>query len=74
MTPPLGSYRRTDENIGAAEESAVLPTQEAVNRSRWHNLLYEAGGISAAVSEESMRKLKYCLHWLQVSYAFVILV
>jgi len=28
-------------------------------------MLLEAGGISAAVSEESMRRLKYCLEWLQ---------
>lgn len=26
-----------------------------------------AGGIGAAVSEESMKSLKYCLQWLQVS-------
>lgn len=25
-----------------------------------------AGGIGAAVSEESMKSLKYCLQWLQV--------
>ncbi|KAI5124258.1 hypothetical protein M0805_005107 [Coniferiporia weirii] len=48
--------------VGADDNT--LPLQEA-NRSRWHSLLYEAGGISAAVSEESMRRLKYCLHWLQ---------
>lgn len=29
-------------------------------------MLLEAGGIGAAVSEESMRRLKYCLEWLQV--------
>ncbi|KAL5513204.1 OPI1 [Sanghuangporus vaninii] len=38
--------------------------REMANRSRWHSLLYEAGGISAAVSEESMRRLKFCLQWL----------
>ncbi|KAL5536893.1 OPI1 [Sanghuangporus sanghuang] len=38
--------------------------REIANRSRWHSLLYEAGGISAAVSEESMRRLKFCLQWL----------
>ncbi|KAL9936094.1 hypothetical protein V8E36_004936 [Tilletia maclaganii] len=26
-----------------------------------------AGGLSAAMSNESMKSLKYCLHWLQVS-------
>ena len=40
--------------------------QEVVPRSRWQTVLLEAGGIGAAVSEESMRRLKYCLQWLQV--------
>lgn len=39
--------------------------QAVVQRSRWQAVLLEAGGISAAVSEESMRRLKYCLQWLQ---------
>ena len=29
-------------------------------------MLFEAGGLGAAVSEESMRRLQYCLQWLQV--------
>ncbi len=41
--------------------------QQVVPRSRWQAVLLEAGGIGAAVSEESMRRLKYCLSWLQVS-------
>ena len=41
--------------------------QQVVQRSRWQTVLLEAGGIGAAVSEESMRRLKYCLQWLQVS-------
>ena len=40
--------------------------QQVVQRSRWQAVLLEAGGIGAAVSEESMRRLKYCLQWLQV--------
>ena len=40
--------------------------QQVVQRSRWQAVLLEAGGISAALSEESMRRLKYCLQWLQV--------
>ncbi|KAI6110825.1 transcription factor Opi1-domain-containing protein [Pisolithus croceorrhizus] len=39
--------------------------QAVVQRSRWQAVLLEAGGIGAAVSEESMRRLKYCLQWLQ---------
>jgi hypothetical protein len=34
--------------------------------------LVEAGGLGAAVSEESMRRLQYCLHWLQVSIVIYI--
>jgi len=37
-------------------------------RSRWHAMLVGTGtvvgGVGAAVSEESMKSLKYCLHWL----------
>jgi len=40
--------------------------QQVVPRSRWQAVLLEAGGIGAAVSEESMRRLKYCLQWLLV--------
>lgn len=49
-----------------AEMIFIAPNEEAINRSRWHSLLYEAGGIGAAVSDESMRRLQYCLQWLQV--------
>ena len=41
--------------------------QAVVQRSRWQAMLLEAGGLGAAVSEESMRRLQYCLQWLQVS-------
>ena len=44
--------------------------QAVVQRSRWQAVLLEAGGIGAAVSEESMRRLKYCLQWLQVCLWF----
>lgn len=39
---------------------------QVVSRSKWQAVLLEAGGIGAAVSEESMKRLKYCLQWLQV--------
>ena len=41
--------------------------QQALLHRGLQNILVEAGGIGAAVSEESMRRLQYCLHWLQVS-------
>ena len=40
-------------------------------RSRWQAVLLEAGGLSAALSEESMLRLKYCLQWLQVRSSFI---
>jgi hypothetical protein len=40
--------------------------QQVAQRSRWQAVLLEAGGFSAALSEENMRRLKYCLQWLQV--------
>jgi hypothetical protein len=41
---------------------------QVVSRSKWQAVLLEAGGIGAAVSEESMKRLKYCLQWLQVYF------
>ncbi|KAI0306040.1 transcription factor Opi1-domain-containing protein, partial [Multifurca ochricompacta] len=58
--PPIISLEPEKE---APTES--LEEQQVVQRSRWQAVLLEAGGISAAVSEESMRRLKYCLQWLQ---------
>ncbi|KIJ12060.1 hypothetical protein PAXINDRAFT_171452 [Paxillus involutus ATCC 200175] len=45
--------------------SDQTPDQQVMPRSRWQAVLLEAGGIGAAVSEESMRRLRYCLQWLQ---------
>ncbi|CAE6376394.1 unnamed protein product [Rhizoctonia solani] len=39
--------------------------RQVANRSRWQTMLLEAGGIGAALSDESMKRLKYCLQWLQ---------
>ncbi|TBU22701.1 Opi1-domain-containing protein [Dichomitus squalens] len=44
-------------------------SQQVAQRSRWQTVFLEAGGISAALSEESMRRLKYCLQWLQYATA-----
>ncbi len=59
--------------VGQSQSRTPTPRQEqqqretqVVQRSTWQAVLLEAGGIGAAVSEESMRRLKYCLQWLQV--------
>ncbi|KAF8961993.1 transcription factor Opi1-domain-containing protein [Flammula alnicola] len=44
---------------------------QVAQRSRWQAVLLEAGGLSAALSEESMRRLKYCLQWLQYATAHI---
>ena len=56
-----GGSGRTPTPGPEAQQHAV------VQRSRWQAMLLEAGGLGAAVSEESMRRLQYCLQWLQVS-------
>ncbi|KZT70851.1 Opi1-domain-containing protein [Daedalea quercina L-15889] len=45
--------------------SPTADSQQVAQRSRWQAMLLEAGGISAAFSEDSMRRLRYCLQWLQ---------
>ncbi|KAK0431963.1 transcription factor Opi1-domain-containing protein [Armillaria borealis] len=45
--------------------------QQVAQRSRWHTVLLEAGGLSAALSEESLRRLRYCLSWLQYATAHI---
>ncbi|SCV68376.1 BQ2448_497 [Microbotryum intermedium] len=51
------------------EEQLQVGTQQvsAEGRSRWQTVLVEAGGLGAAVSEESLKSLRYCLQWLLVS-------
>ncbi|RDB15952.1 Transcriptional repressor OPI1 [Hypsizygus marmoreus] len=57
--------------------TSTTPTQpqseerQVARRSRWQAVLLEAGGLSAALSEESMRRLKYCLQWLQYATAHI---
>jgi hypothetical protein len=42
------------------------PERQVAQRSRWQAMLLEAGGLGVALSDENMRRLKYCLNWLQV--------
>ncbi|EGN95202.1 hypothetical protein SERLA73DRAFT_77210 [Serpula lacrymans var. lacrymans S7.3] len=66
--PPTESRTPTPQS---REDSVEQNQQEVVPRSRWQNVLLEAGGIGAAVSEESMRRLKYCLQWLQYATSHI---
>jgi hypothetical protein len=60
--------RNPHQNIAL---TPIVRRQEQVSRSRWQQLVVGAGSAAgttvAIVSEESMRCLKYCLSWLQVS-------
>ena len=74
--PPPDSRSATptqSKGANASERSQSRDTNGTANddrqvaqRSRWQAMLLEAGGLSAALSEESMRRLKFCLQWLQV--------
>ncbi|KAG1734457.1 transcription factor Opi1-domain-containing protein [Suillus paluster] len=64
--PPTPNDNKSPVSPNQITEPPEFQGQQAVvQRSRWQAVLLEAGGISAAVSEESMRRLKYCLQWLQ---------
>ncbi|CEH18491.1 Transcription factor Opi1 [Ceraceosorus bombacis] len=60
---------RSDSDTRAIGPSA------STSGSGWGSMLVEAGvtagGLSAAVSEESMKSLKYCLQWLQYATAHI---
>lgn len=58
--PPRDTTRRRS----SSPPRQATTSQEVVQRSRWHTVLLEAGGLSAALSEESLRRLRYVLSWL----------
>lgn len=73
--PPPDSRSSTPTQIGDESRlktsvSRNMDEGQVAQRSRWQAVLLEAGGLSAALSEESMQRLKYCLHWLQVRSSF----
>ena len=63
LSPPSESRTPTPQSQDPLGQNS---NRQVVPRSRWQTVLLEAGGIGAAVSEESMRRLRYCLQWLQV--------
>ena len=79
QAPENGSRSSTPTQNGDEARSHQATTSETrtetqvAQRSRWQAVLLEAGGLSAALSEESMRRLKYCLQWLQVCPTTVII-
>lgn len=71
--PDTRSVTPTQTNPNQAQSTNGNEQREVAQRSRWQAVLLEAGGLSAALSEDSMRRLKYCLQWLQVILASLIL-
>lgn len=76
-TMPL-SGSAADGNDGARAGAGRALVEQATKNgtgSRWSSMLIEAGatagGLSAAMSEESMKSLKYCLQWLQYATAHI---
>lgn len=65
MRSPTPSAR--DDGVQAGSGVPTESDRQVATRSRWQAMLLEAGGIGAALSDESMKRLKYCLQWLQVS-------
>jgi hypothetical protein len=69
ISPMTGRESNAPGTNGNSPNSAGNQRQ-LVARSTWQTMLVEASGISAAVSDESMRKMRYCLQYLQVSPNF----
>ncbi|KAG9307997.1 transcription factor Opi1-domain-containing protein [Chiua virens] len=63
--PPPSAFESRTPTPQSQDYNEQNPNRQVIPRSRWQTVLLEAGGIGAAVSEESMRRLKYCLQWLQ---------
>ncbi|KAJ7664890.1 transcription factor Opi1-domain-containing protein [Mycena olivaceomarginata] len=63
--PPLPPPEAHDSGGLMEMELREGEERQVAQRSRWQAVLLEAGGLSAALSDESMRRLRYCLSWLQ---------
>lgn len=69
---PMSPTTECEANGPGANTNGTGIQRQLVGRSAWQTMLVEASGISAAVSDESMRKMRYCLQCLQVSHEFVL--
>ncbi|KAF9049205.1 hypothetical protein BDZ89DRAFT_705507 [Hymenopellis radicata] len=61
---PQSDPHRRSPSPPMTATTTTTTSQEVAQRSRWHTVLLEAGGLSAALSEESLRRLRYVLSWL----------
>lgn len=65
-TPPTRHERYDGDSERAESPASNQVAIQHGQRSRWQTVLVEAGGLGAAVSEESLKSLRYCLQWLVV--------
>lgn len=80
MNPPSLPLQQRDRSASDAPHTALIRARSDTAATRggtsgWGSMLVEAGvtagGLSAAMSEESMKSLKYCLQWLQYATAHI---
>ncbi|GAA5828134.1 hypothetical protein JCM11251_002605 [Rhodosporidiobolus azoricus] len=64
MLPPETSLQQQQQQRTSSTSGAGGQVATVSQRSRWQTVLLEAGGLGAAVSEESLKSLRYCLQWL----------
>lgn len=64
---PTHDENEPEENVAALDRSPSPNT----TRRRWQTMLLEAGGLSAAVSEESLKSLQFCLNRLSYTTALL---
>ncbi|THU95015.1 hypothetical protein K435DRAFT_141785 [Dendrothele bispora CBS 962.96] len=68
VTPPdLRQPQQHQQGDGDIHHSQ----NQVIPRGRLHTMLLEVGGLGAALSEDSMRKLRYVLSWLQYATAHI---
>ncbi|XP_006462256.1 hypothetical protein AGABI2DRAFT_119115 [Agaricus bisporus var. bisporus H97] len=67
QSSPSVSLRHRHSNAEVSQD----PERQVAQRSRWQAMLLEAGGLGVALSDENMRRLKYCLNWLQFATAHI---
>jgi len=59
-------HRHPNGDTQVSEQDSQDADRQVVQRSIWQAVLLEAGGLGVALSDENIRRLKYCLNWLLV--------
>ncbi|KNZ77247.1 hypothetical protein J132_05957 [Termitomyces sp. J132] len=70
-SPFVGPAPTPPDLTSSSSSQSPAEERQVTRRSRWQAVLSEAGGLSAALSDESLRRLKYCLQWLQYATAHI---